>query len=145
MLQKHDSARFVPAFVRGRPRFVDMPVKGQKLLVRPIEAADATALRTFASRYGGDAEPAAGLVGKLVGELAAVLTMEIERDAVRIVNLTVAEELRRKRVARVMLNELAAVAAKLEREWLVAPLAHAAFLERVGFVEQDGVMKRRVG
>jgi len=120
-------------------------VKGQKLFVRPIETADADALRAFAARHGGLTSIHSGLLGKLVGELVSVLAMEIEDDAIRVVDLVVAEELRRKRVARVMLNELAALAAKLERRWLVAGLAHAEFLRRVGFVEEDGVMKRRVG
>ena len=39
-----------------------------------------------------------------------------------------------------MLNELAILAAKLEREWLVADVAHAQFLRRVGFIEEGGVM-----
>ena len=71
--------------------------------------------------------------------------MEVEPDAIRIVDLVVAEELRRKRVARVMLNELATLAATMKREWLVAAVAHREFLEHVGFHEADGVMKRRVG
>jgi N-acetylglutamate synthase-like GNAT family acetyltransferase len=97
-------------------------VKGQKLFVRPIEAADADAIRAF-----------------------AVLVMDIEADAVRVVDLVVAEELRRKRIGRVMLNELAALAAKLERNSLIADVKHAEFLRRVGFIEDQGVMKRRVG
>jgi len=119
-------------------------VKGQRLFVRPIDAADTDAVRAFAAQYGGSPDPRAGLLGKLVGELVSVLSMEIEDDAVRIVDLVVAEELRRKRVGRVMLNELAALAAKLERTWLVADIANRAFLERVGFVEDGGLMRRRV-
>jgi GNAT superfamily N-acetyltransferase len=120
-------------------------VKGQKLFVRPIEASDAEAIRAFAARYGGSPDVHSGLVGKLVGDLAAVLSMEIENGAVRLLDLVVAEELRRKRVGRVMLNELATLAAKLERNWLIADVKHAEFLRRVGFTEDQGVMKRRVG
>ena len=123
---------------------VDSKMKGQKLFVRPVEAGDAAVLRAFASLHGGDPAPSAGIIGKLVGELAAVLTMEIEPDAIRIVDLVVAEELRRKRVARVMLSELGILAAQMNREWLVAGVAHRPFLERVGFHEADGLMKRRV-
>jgi GNAT superfamily N-acetyltransferase len=119
-------------------------VKGQKLFVRPIEAADADAIRAFASQFGGSPETRSGLLGKLTGDLVAVLVMELEDHAVRVLDLVVAEELRRKRVGRVMLNELAALASKLEREWLVADVAHMEFLRRVGFIEEDGVMKRRV-
>jgi N-acetylglutamate synthase-like GNAT family acetyltransferase len=120
-------------------------VKGQRLFVRAIEGADADAIRKFSEKHGGRSEIASGLLGKLVGDLAAVLAMELQDDAIRIVDLVVAEELRRKRVGRVMLNELAELAARLERRWLVADVAHAQFLKRVGFIEADGVMKRRVG
>jgi GNAT superfamily N-acetyltransferase len=120
-------------------------VKGQKLFVRPLEDADAEAVRAFAAQHGGSPDVRSGLAGKLVGDLAAVLSMELEADAIRLVDLVVAEELRRKRIGRVMLNELAALASKMEREWIVADVAHRAFLERVGFVEDSGVMRRRVG
>jgi N-acetylglutamate synthase-like GNAT family acetyltransferase len=120
-------------------------VKGQKLFVRAIEAADAGEIRAFSKRHGGRSVITTGLLGKLVGDLAAVLEIELQDDAIRIVDLVVAEELRRKRVGRVMLNELAEVAARLELDWIVADVAHAAFLERVGFIEAEGVMKRRVG
>jgi len=120
-------------------------VKGQKLFVRPFDAADSDAIRAFAAQNGGSPEPRSGLLGKLVGELVSVLSMDVEPDAIRVLDLVVAEELRRKRVGRVMLNELAALAAKLERTWLVADVKNAEFLRRVGFIEDDGVMKRRVG
>ena len=120
-------------------------MKGQKIFVRPIDAADSDAIRTFAAQYGGPPEPRSGLLGKLVGELVSVLSMDVEHDAIRILDLVVAEELRRKRVGRVMLNELAALAKKLERNWVIADVKHAGFLQRVGFVEEGGVMKRRVG
>jgi len=119
-------------------------MKGQKLFVRAIEPADREAVRDFAERHGRSPDIPAGLLGKLVGELAAVLSMTIEPDAIRIVDLVVAEELRRKRVARVMLNELAATASSLGKQWLVADISQAEFLMHVGFVEERGVMKRRV-
>ena len=120
-------------------------MKGQKLFVRPIEASDFDAARAFAAQHGGSRDARAGLLGKLVGELVSVVWIEIEDDAVRVVDLVVAEELRRKRVGRVMLNELASLAKKLERNWLIADVKHAEFLRRVGFIEDQGVMKRRVG
>jgi N-acetylglutamate synthase-like GNAT family acetyltransferase len=120
-------------------------VKGQKLFVRPIEATDADAVRAFAAQHGGSPGTRSGLLGKLVGELVSVLAMDVEGDAVRVVDLVVAEELRRKRIGRVMLNELAALAKKLERNWLIADVKHAEFLRHVGFTEEQGVMKRRVG
>jgi len=122
-------------------------VKGQNLFVRPLQNSDADALRTFADRFGGNPAPSHGLLGKLVGELSAVLVMELEPDAIRLVDLVVAEELRRKRIGRVMLNELASLASSTGRGWLVAGVTHRAFLERVGFSEahgEHGVMRRRV-
>ena len=120
-------------------------MKGQKLFVRPIEAADLDAVRAFAAQHRGSLDARFGLLGKLVGELVSVLAMKVEDDAIRVLDLVVAEELRRKRVGRVMLNELASLAKKLERNWLIADVQHAAFLQRVGFTEDQGVMKRRVG
>jgi GNAT superfamily N-acetyltransferase len=119
-------------------------VKGQNLFVRPFDAADLDAIRAFAAQHGGSSGTS-GLLGKLVGELVSVMWIDIEPDAIRVVDLVVAEELRRKRVGRVMLNELAALAKKLERNWLTADVKHAEFLRRVGFAEDEGVMKRRVG
>lgn len=119
-------------------------MKGQNLFVRPIEASDSDAIRAFAAQFGGSPETRSGLLGKLTGDLVAVLSMELDAGAIHLEYLVVAEELRRKRIGRVMLNELAALAAKLEREWIEADVAHAEFLRRVGFIEEDGVMKRRV-
>ena len=70
----------------------------------------------------GDASavPECGLVGKLVGELVAVMSIRVTGDAIRIEDLLVAPELRRKRIGRVMLEELSGLAAKMERDWLIA-------------------------
>ena len=122
-------------------------MRGQRLFVRPIEPGDDDAVRAF---LGGPEPPRSGLVGKLVGNLVAVLSMEVTPDAIRVDDLVVAQELRRKRIGRVMLNELADLASKMEREWLVVDLDRERtdareFLLRVGFVEEeDGRMKRKV-
>jgi N-acetylglutamate synthase-like GNAT family acetyltransferase len=122
-------------------------MKGQRLYVRPIESGDAAAVGEFLSRQGLPAQaPECGLIGKLVGELVAVLAMEIDGDAVRIRDLVVDAELRRKRIGRVMLSELDALASKMDRRWLVVenPSLSREFLSRVGFVEEGGTMKRQV-
>src|SRR5712691_5659436 len=94
-------------------------VRGQRLFIRPIEPLDSEVVRSFLDRYAPGAPfPSSGLLGKLVGEPAAVLAMEITDDAIRIIDLIVAEELRRKRVGRVMIDELAQLAVKMERTWL---------------------------
>jgi N-acetylglutamate synthase-like GNAT family acetyltransferase len=96
----------------------------------------------------GDASavPECGLVGKLVGELVAVMSIRVTGDAIRIEDLLVAPELRRKRIGRVMLEELNGLAAKMERDWLIVEKTRGAseFFKRVGFIESDNQMVRRV-
>jgi GNAT superfamily N-acetyltransferase len=116
-------------------------MRGQKLFVRPIESSDHDAIRAFLAAHAPSHAPvpACGLVGKLLGDIVAVLSMEITRDAVRVDDLVVAKELRRKRIGRGMLAELDALAAKIDKDWLIAPEDHE-FFRRVGFRE----LKRRV-
>lgn len=122
-------------------------MKGQRLFVRPIDADDAAAIAAFLSHNSASgATPACGLVGKLVGELVAVLSMEVTETAVRLDDLVVAKELRRKRIGRVMMNELHALAAKLDRTRIEAPRGRGdEFLQRVGFREEGGLWVRVVG
>jgi ribosomal protein S18 acetylase RimI-like enzyme len=123
-----------------------MTLRGQRLFVRPIEAADGEALQAFLVSHGdGVNVPRTGLIGKLVGNLVAVLAMEVTGDAIRIDDLIVARELRRKQIGRIMLRELAELAAKMERDWLVVERGDGReFLRRVGFVEDGARMVRRV-
>jgi N-acetylglutamate synthase-like GNAT family acetyltransferase len=115
-------------------------MRGQKLFVRPIEAADHDAIGAFLAAHASPAPvPACGLVGKLLGDIVAVLAMEITSDAVRVDGLVVAKDLRRKRIGRGMLAELDALAAKIDKEWLIAAEDHE-FFRRVGFRE----MRRKV-
>src|SRR5689334_9531930 len=101
-------------------------MRGQRLFVRPIEPGDADTVRGFLAAHGGrgalrapDAVPPCGLIGKLLGELVAVMAIDLgETDGVRIRDLIVAPELRRKRIGRVMMSELESLAAKMERDWL---------------------------
>lgn len=81
-----------------------------------------------------------------MGDLAAVLIMDITEDAVRIEELVVATELRRKRIGRFMLDELARMAAKLDRQRLTveAPDEAREFFRRAGFEGDGAAMVRRV-
>lgn len=123
-----------------------MTLRGQRLFVRPIETGDGAELRAFFAAHGNGAPiPESGLVGKLVGNLVAVLAMEVTGDAIRIDDLIVARELRRKQIGRVMLRELAELAVKMERDWLVVERSDGReFLRHVGFVEEGERMVRRV-
>lgn len=120
-------------------------MRGQKLFVRPIEAADADPVEAFLRAEGQEwGAPALGLVGKLVGNLVSVVSLEREDHALRITNVFVTRELRRKRIGRYMLDEAAALARGMNLERLVADHSGdaAGFLRRVGFVEEEGRMVR---
>lgn len=111
-------------------------MKGLRLYVRPIETADHAAVRDF---LGHDAPPAWGLLGKLLGEIVAVVALEVTDDALRVGDLFVARELRRKRIGRAMMREVEQLAAKLERRRIVVENVGDAqeFFRRVGF-ENEG-------
>jgi GNAT superfamily N-acetyltransferase len=115
-------------------------VRGLRLFVRPIEASDDAVLQAFFSQQEGAAEarpstPAWGLLGKLLGDVVAVVSLEITGDALRVKDLTVARELRRKWIGRVMMREVEQLAAKMDRRRIVVEHAGDAheFFRRVGF------------
>jgi len=123
-------------------------MRGQRLFVRPIEPGDADTVRGFLAVHAAqDAVPPCGLIGKLLGELVAVMAIDLgETNGVRIRDLVVAPELRLKRIARVMMIEVESLAAKMERDWLIAEGAGSSreFLKRVGFIDEGTRMVRRV-
>jgi GNAT superfamily N-acetyltransferase len=121
-------------------------MRGQRLFVRPIDAADASAVASFLAEHAPPQRPPGiGLVGKLVGELVAVLAMEMTERAIRVDDLVVAKDLRRKRIGRVMMSELDVIARKLDREWIEVDRGRAdEFLERLGFRDDGAKMVRRV-
>ena len=104
--------------------------------MRPIEAADHAALGRL---LGASAPPAWGLLGKLLGDVVAVVALEITDDALRVGGIFVARELRKKRIGRVMMREVEQLAAKLDRRRIVVEDAGDAqeFFRRVGF-ENEG-------
>jgi N-acetylglutamate synthase-like GNAT family acetyltransferase len=115
-------------------------MRGQRLFVRAIEAEDHDQIRRFLTSHRGRPEvPACGLLGKLAGELVAILGMQITPDAVQITDIVVAKDFRRKRIGRVLLMELEHIAAKIDRRRLVVEGQSEApgFLSKVGF-EQAG-------
>jgi ribosomal protein S18 acetylase RimI-like enzyme len=112
-------------------------VRGLRLFVRPIEASDHPAVEAFFTRQGDPSPttPACGLLGKLLGDVVAVVSLEITDDALRVDDLTVARELRRKWIGRVMMREVEQLAVKMDRRRIVVEHAGDAqeFFRRVGF------------
>lgn len=79
--------------------------------------------------------PACGLLGKLLGDIVAVVSLKIASDALHIEDMTVAHELRRKWIGRAMLREVEQLAAKMDRLKIVVDDARDAgeFFRRTGF------------
>lgn len=122
-------------------------MRGQRLFVRPIEDSDKASIEAFLASGGhANVAPACGLLGKLVGDLVAVLALEIKADAVHVTDLVVAREFRRKRIGRFMLDEAGRLARKLDRDMLVIddPGEARGFFSRAGFTGAEGRMVRRV-
>lgn len=112
-------------------------MRGLRLFVRPIDASDYEAVGMFLSReaaVSGSAPPL-GLLGKLLGDIVAVVAIDLTPDAVRIDDIIVARDLRKKRIGRVMMNELEQLAAKMDRRRMVVEDARDAheFFRHVGF------------
>jgi ribosomal protein S18 acetylase RimI-like enzyme len=123
-------------------------MKGQRLFVRPIESPDHDSVAAFLQNQAGHSDvPAWGLLGKLVGELVAVVALEITPLAVRVDDIVVAGPLRKKRIGKAMLREVEQLAAKMERTQVHVDDARGAqeFFRRVGFVSEGDRWIRRVG
>ena len=116
-------------------------MRGQRLFVRTIDTSDTSAVRDFLARHSERPlqVPARGLLGKLVGDLVAVMSISITAESVRIEDITVAKELRRKRIGRVMVSEALQLAKKIDRSRLEVDDGGNAieFFRHVGF-EQEG-------
>lgn len=113
-----------------------------------MDDGDHTAVTAFFARHAEENIGAAlshsqdaaacGLLGKLLGEIVAVADLELTGDAVRVRELVVARELRRKWIGKVMMREIEQLAVKMDRRRLIVDDARGAqeFLRRVGFVEE---------
>jgi ribosomal protein S18 acetylase RimI-like enzyme len=125
-------------------------LRGLRLFVRPIEAADQAEVAAFLERHPATESdqplpdvPACGLLGKLLGDIVALVWLDVAEDALRVENIVVARDLRRKWIGRVMLREVEQLAAKLDRRRVVVEDARGAqeFFRRTGF-EREGEGKR---
>jgi len=127
-------------------------LRGLRLYVRPIDSADSSAVSAFLAHHDSDAPPidfaqhkpfdsaqrkppAWGLLGKLLGDIVAVVALEITDDALLISDIVVARELRRKWIGRAMLREVEQLAAKFDRRRVIVDDVRDAseFFRRVGF------------
>ena len=116
-------------------------MRGQKLFIRAIESPDHQAVSDFLHAERGDGSvPACGLIGKLVGDIVAVVAMQITPDAVRIDDIVVARDVRRKRIGRFLVDEVAQIASKIDRKHLVVESdgGSGEFFRRIGF-EREGL------
>jgi GNAT superfamily N-acetyltransferase len=87
--------------------------------------------------------PAQAYIGKLVGQLVAVLELDSIADGLRVANLFVTSDLRGKRIGRFMLEETA----RQTGEMLIVeePGEAREFFQRVGFEQVGERWIRRVG
>jgi len=118
-------------------------MRGLRLFIRPIDPSDHPALAAFVARNREGrpnptptpALPAWGLLGKLLGDVVAIVALEVTEDAVRIDDILVAEDLRRKWIGRGMLREVEQLATRLDRHRIIVENAGDAreFFRRVGF------------
>ena len=122
-------------------------MRGQRLFVRAIETPDHEAVSAFlAAQRGGGTVPACGLLGKVVGDIVAVVAMQITADAVQIDDIVVAKEVRRKRIGRFLVDEVAHIALKMDRKHLVVNGGgeNDEFFRRIGFEREGSRWIRRV-
>jgi GNAT superfamily N-acetyltransferase len=112
-------------------------MRGLRLFVRPIDPADHGAVGKFLSLQAGRpaSVPAHGLLGKLLGDIVAVVAIGFTPDSIRIDDILVARDLRKKRIGRVMMNELETLAATMNRKQLTVedPRGAQEFFRHVGF------------
>ena len=112
-------------------------MRGLRLFVRPIDASDSEAVGKFLRGEERDSEaaPAVGLLGKLLGDIVAVVAIDLTPDALRVDDIYVARDLRKKRIGRVMMREVEQLAAKMDRRRVVVEDAQGAheFFRHVGF------------
>jgi N-acetylglutamate synthase-like GNAT family acetyltransferase len=111
-------------------------LRGLRLFVRPIDASDRTEVSAFLEgQTTAPHIPAWGLLGKLLGDIVAVVALELTDDAVRVEDIVVTRELRKKWIGRVMMREVEQLAAKMDRRRIIVEDARDAqeFFRRVGF------------
>lgn len=123
-------------------------MKGVLLFVRAAEPEDAPRMASFWKAEGrAPVTGSSALIGFLLGDVAAWLSFDREGDDLLIQDLWVAQNLRRKRVARALLSELDGEALRIGAGRLVIRPDNE-FIEafrRLGFSDaSEGVLVRSV-
>lgn len=112
-------------------------MRGQRVLIRPATPDDASVVASFlgSEKCPGSGEGSEALIGKVVGEVVAYVAFSVKGDELRIVSIVVAASLRRKRIGRTLVGELAQLARKMRCITMVAGrnVATDAFFQRIGF------------
>lgn len=122
-------------------------MRGLRLFVRPIDGADHASVCAFLDTQKTGVEPTlssaqtrvsalrCGLLGKLLGDIVAVVAIELTSDALRVDDIVVARDLRKKRIGRAMMREVEQLAAKMDRRRVIVEDARDAgeFFRHVGF------------
>ena len=122
-------------------------VRGQRLFIRPIETTDQAEIDRFLARLDRPSTASRkGLIGKLVGDLVAVLAVEESDADIHVRDLVVAPDLRRKRIGRFMIDELVLRSRSSgSRRIILDPnCAEAGFFERVGFLREKYHLVRTI-
>lgn len=125
-------------------------MKGQRLFVRPLSAADIDTLRALhadgETARLDDAHAVEGLIGRLAGSTVAYLLWLRVGDAMVISNLFVAPDLRRIRIARSLVDEAAKLASSEGAASLLVAqdCKLARYFERIGFVSVEGTLTRTI-
>jgi GNAT superfamily N-acetyltransferase len=90
--------------------------------------------------------PANGLIGRLVGDTVSFLAFAVGGGELRINEIFVAPDLRRKRVGRVLIGELEVVARQLNCNTItVNPACRATeFFVKMGFVETNSLLRKSI-
>ena len=124
-------------------------MKGIRLFIRPATPEDHPRLTAFREREGRVASPVQPneLIGFLLGDLVASIAFDVNGETLTIRDFWVAQNLRRKRIARAMLAELDGEAHR-HGTTRIAVRPSSEFVEafrRLGFTpEPDGTLVRTV-
>ncbi len=111
-------------------------MRGLRLFVRPITPADHPAVAHFLGQQECPISlPETGLLGKLLGDIVALVALDELDDALRVSQVVVARELRRKWIGKAMMREVERHAAGMNRRRVVVDDVEQAaeFFRRVGF------------